>query len=150
LRKKDREKCYYDPNRLFNRFMLHLLPRSLSSIDAERCSLFFLSCSVFLIFDFLCLFVIYDCESLNHCFLRKIYNILNPLSIKSCKINNYFQKSLDVAPSFINTYISGFHKNFATEDKHTKMISTTINSSPSPCHRSYDSSPNKISSLKYK
>jgi len=71
-RKKYREKFCYDPNCHFNRFLLLLLPRSLSSIDAKPCSLFFLSCSVILIIDFLCLFVIYHCESLDHNFLRKI------------------------------------------------------------------------------
>ena len=40
------------------------------------------------------------------------YNTLSPLSSKTCKINNYFQKSLDVTPSFLKTCIIGFHKNF--------------------------------------
>jgi len=47
-------------------------------------------------------------------------NTLNLLSNKTCKINNYFQKNLDVTSSFLKTCIIGFHKNFATEDKHTK------------------------------
>jgi len=105
-RKKDREKCCYDPNRLFNRFMLCLLPRFLSSIDAERCSLFFLSCSVFLILDFLCLFVIYHCESLNHCFLCKIIGFWYIFFIVfSARIHHFFTDSCSEARLLVNYHL---------------------------------------------